>query len=118
MKKYFFYIIALLSSVKYTYANDAWLFWWAWLTKDEIRRWEINVDHVPWIIKWVIDFWMWVAWTIAMIFIIVWAYQILFGSIEQDRSKWKNTIFMALMWFVIASLAWFIIRLIVDNFGG
>jgi type IV secretory pathway VirB2 component (pilin) len=58
-----------------------------------------------------------IAGTIAIIFIIIWAYKILFGSLEQDKTKWKDTIIMALSWFAIASLAWFIIKLIIDNFS-
>ena len=120
MKKYFFYAIAFISSFNYSYANnsDTWLLWWASITSDDIRNWNIHTEHIPWIIKWLIDFWIWIAWTVAVIFIIIWAYQVLLWSLEQDKSKWKNTIFMAIMWFIIASLAWFIIRLIIDNFWG
>ena len=92
---------------------DSWIFWG--LTELEIRRWEIHTDDIPWIIKWAIDFFINIAWSIAIIFIIIWAYKILFGSLEQDKTKWKDTIIMALGWFVIASLAWFIVKIIIDN---
>jgi type IV secretory pathway VirB2 component (pilin) len=58
-----------------------------------------------------------IAGTVAIIFIIIWAYKILFGSLEQDKTKWKDTIIMALSGFAIASLAWFIIKFIIDNFS-
>jgi len=73
------------------------------------------MEDIPNILKWAIDFFMWIAWTIAIIFIIIWAYQILFGSLEQDKTKWKNTIIMALWGFAIASLAWLIIKFLLEN---
>lgn len=114
MKKYFFYIIAFFLSYLNVFADDAGILWNS-ISQDDLKKWNIHVDDIPKIIKWAIDFWMSIAWTIAVIFIIIWAYQILFWSIEQDKSKWKNTIIMAIVWFAIASLAWFIIRLIIDN---
>lgn len=114
MKKIFFSIVWILSSFHYSLANDAWILWNS-LTTKQLREWDIHVDDIPKVIKWAIDFAMWIAWTIAVIFIIYWAYQILFWSIEQDKSKGKNTIIMAIMWFVLASLSWFIIKLIIDN---
>lgn len=114
MKNIFFYFIWYLLSIKLTNANDSWILWW-WISWDKLREWDIHIDDIPNIIKWMIDFWMWIAWTISIIFIIVWAYQILFWSLTQDKSKWKNTIIMAVIWFAIASLSWFIIRLIIDN---
>ncbi len=84
-------------------------------TEKAIREWDIHTDDIPNILRWAIDFFMSIAWTIAVIFIIIWAYQILLGSMEQDKTKWKNTIIMAIWWFIIASLAWFIIKFIISN---
>ncbi len=117
MKKYFFYILWVLTSLQMTYAaNDAWLLWDS-LTTEQLRNWDIHTKDIPNVIKWAINFWMWIAWTIAVIFIILWAFKILFWSLEQDKTKWKDTIIMAIFWFAIASLAWFIIRLVIDNLG-
>ncbi len=58
---------------------------------------------------------MGIAGTIAVLFIIIGAYKLLLGSTSQDSSKGKDTIFMAITGFVIASLAWLIIRTIIDN---
>ncbi len=114
--KNIFYIILyyILYSFNFTYAEDTWIFW-SCLSETAIREWDIHTDNIPCIIKSAIDFFMWLAWTIAVIFVIVWAYKILFGSLEQDKTKWKDTIFMALWGFALASLAWFIIKLIIDN---
>ena len=105
---FFWYILTLQISFA-----DSWIFWG--LSENEIREWNIHTDDIPWIVKWAIDFFINIAWSIAIIFIIIWAYKILFGSLEQDKTKWKDTIIMALGWFAIASLAWFIIKIIIDN---
>ena len=86
-------------------------------TVTAIRTWDIHIADIPNILKWAINFFMEIAGTVAIIFIIIWAYKILFGSLEQDKTKWKDTIIMALSWFAIASLAWFIIKFIIDNFS-
>jgi hypothetical protein len=116
MKKAFFYIAWLILTLRTTYAENSWILWNE-LTDEQVKRWEIHIDDIPGIIKWIIDFWIWIAWTVAVIFIIIWAYQVLFWWLAWDKSKWKNTIIMAISWFAIASLAWFIIRLLIDNLG-
>lgn len=104
--------------------NSSFADWWIlWNFKDNnkekteeaIRKWDIHLEDIPVMIRWAIDFFMTIAWTVAIIFIIVWAYKILFGSLEQDKTKWKDTIIMALLWFALASTAWFIVKLILDN---
>ncbi len=95
--------------------------WWIFgdstgsLTKEEVRNWDIHFEDIPNIIRWIIDLLLWFAWTVAIIFIIIWAYKILFWSITQDKSKWKDTIIMALTWFAISSLARFIISFLISN---
>lgn len=82
-----------------------------------LKKWEIHVDDIPNIIRNAIDYFMAIAWTIAVIFIIIGAFQILIGSLEQNKTKGKTTVVLALTWFAIASLAWFIVKFILDNFG-
>lgn len=102
---------------------DGWILWnfkWTWSdaakdTEIALKNWDIHIEDIPNILNWAIDFFMTIAWTISIIFIIVWAYKILFGSLEQDKTKWKDTIIMALGWFAIASLAWLIIKFIISN---
>ena len=74
-----------------------------------------NRVNIPMIIKDAIDFFMSLAWTIAVIFVIIWGYKIVFWSLEQDKTKWKDTIFMAIWGFALAALSRVIIKLIVDN---
>lgn len=116
MTKIFYTIMWLILSYHATFADWGILWDFKWeKTEETIRTWNIHLEDIPVMIKWAINFFMWIAWTIAIIFIIIWAYKILFGSLEQDKTKWKDTIIMALVWFAIASLAWFIIKLIIDN---
>jgi hypothetical protein len=116
MKKYRNIILTfiMLSIANISFAVDGWF-----LAKDwkKIKSWNIWFSDIPDMITYAINFLMWIAATISVIFIIIWAYKILFGSISQDTTKWRDTIFMAITGFIIASLAWFIIKLILDNFS-
>jgi len=118
LKNIIFVFISYITTINLTFA-DWWILWnFTWSTSDTetaIRTWNIHTGDIPVIIKWAIDFFMSLAWTISIIFIIIWAYKILFGSLEQDKTKWKDTVFMALGGFAIAALSWFIIKLIIDN---
>ena len=118
VNKIFYIILWFILSFHATFV-DWWILWdFKWgdgATEKALRSWDIHNDDIPNIIRWWIDFLMGISWTISVIFIIVWAYQILFGSLAQDRTKWRNTIIIAISWFAIASLAWFIIRVILDN---
>lgn len=112
--KSFIWLIMLFTT-KLSLAVDGWVFWddmW-----DKLKKWDVHIWDIPVMIKNAIDFFMWIAWTIAVIFIIIWAYKILFGSLEQDKTKWRDTILMALWGFIIAALAWFIVKTILDNFS-
>ena len=108
--------VLMLIFTKISYASD-WWFLWNWTVWNKLRNWSIWFSDIPWMITYAIDFFMWIAATISVIFIIIWAYKILFGSISQDKTKWRDTILMAIWGFIIASLAWFIIKLILDNFS-
>ncbi len=121
MKNTFYTIIWIIFFTKSKIAlADQWGILWEFSwdeTNEKLRSWNITTEDIPKMLTNMIDFGINIAWTIAIIFIIIWAYKLLFGAIEQDKSKWKNTIIMAIWGFVIASLAWFIIRLILDNFS-
>ena len=127
MNKIFYTFIWYILTLQLTFA-DWGLLWnfakertWSWvLTNDTtvaLRNWDVHVWDIPVIIKWAIDFFITIAGTVAIIFIIIWAYKILLGSLEQDKTKWKDTIIMAIGWFALASLAWFIIKVLIDNLG-
>lgn len=81
-----------------------------------VREWDIHADDIPIIIWNAIKFFMWIAWTIAIIFVIIGAYKILFGSVSWDTTKGKEQIFAALIWFALAALSWVIMSFILENF--
>lgn len=86
-----------------------------WLENDKIRNGDIHIDDIPLVIKSAINFFLGIAGTVAVVFVIIWAYKILFGSLQQDKSKWRDTIVAALGWFALATLSWLIVRFIIDN---
>ena len=120
MKRYIALAIAWIANIQNTYAvEDLWLFWSdssCGVKQNDMRTWNIHIENIPCMIQWAINFFLWIAGTIAVIFVIVWAYKILFGSLSQDKTKWKDTIIMALTGFAIATLSWFIIKILLDNF--
>jgi hypothetical protein len=121
MKKNIYTIIFYFSIINYKLISfwaedDVWVFKWSWLSKEKLRNWDIHIWDIPNVIRALIDYFIWIAWTISVIFIILWAYQMLFGSIWWN-SKWKETITKALGGVEIANLSWFIVKLIFDNFS-
>ena len=120
--KYIYYslIVMILNSFQAVMAEGGilWDFKWEGNTQEAIRKWDITTDDIPNILIGAINFFMWIAGTVAIIFVIIGWYKILFGSLSQDKTQWKDTIIMALVWFVLAALSWFIVRAILDNFSG
>jgi multisubunit Na+/H+ antiporter MnhF subunit len=117
LKIYFWLLLLIIT--KFSFATDWGIFWenaWDKLKWGNLNN-QINLADIPNMIKSAIEFFIWIAWTIAVIFVIIWAYKIIFGSLQQDKTKWKDTIIMALWGFIIAALAWFIVQFIFDNFG-
>lgn len=116
MRKLFFVLIAFLSNFYTKTFADTWIFW-SCVDQNQIRTWDIHIETIPCVIRTSIDFFMWIAWTISIIFIIIWAYQMLFWSLQKDVTKWRNTIIYSLAWFALAACSWLIIKFILDNFG-
>lgn len=114
MKKLFFSLLVYISLLQSTLAADDNILW---ISNSRIRNGNIHADDIPNIIRSAIDFFMGIAGTISVIFIIIGAYKILFGSLQQDKTKWKDTIIMALGGFALAALAWVIIKVIINNFS-
>ncbi len=117
------YIISLylLSFYHNICAFDDCILWWAWTSswelQEKIRQWNIHIDDIPWILRYAIDYLMWFAWTVAVIFIILWAYKIALWWISNDKTKWKDMIILALSGFALASLSWVILKIVIDNFA-
>lgn len=119
MKKIFYSILSYLLLTEMAFADNTGVLWDfkgnPEETKKALNNGDIHLDDIPNIIQSAINFFMGIAGTVAVIFVIIGAYQILFGSISQDKTKWRNTIIYALTGFALASLSWFIIRTIIDN---
>jgi hypothetical protein len=116
MKKISLIIFTLFLNFFSKVHADTWIFWEC-ATTTQIRNWGIDIDTIPCLLDNWIDFFMGIAWTISVIFIIIWSYQMLFWSLAKDNAKWKTTIIYAISWFVLASFSWAIIKFILDNFG-
>ena len=102
-------ILILIFLNKTTFAD------WGFLGNSWLADWDVGFDDIPNMIAYASKYFMSLAWVVAVIFIIIWWYQVMFGSVSQDTSKWKNTIIAAIMWFVLAALAWVIVKFILDN---
>lgn len=105
--------LGLSLSISHTFAADNML----GISDGRLKNGDVHLDDIPTAIASLIDYFMWFAGTIAVIMIIIWAYKILFWSIQQDKTKWRDTIIMALTGFAIAALSWMIIKIIISNFG-
>ena len=112
--KFFYILLALLTSITSAFADEAENI--LWISNSKLRNGDVHLDDIPTAIRSAIDFFMSIAGTVAVIFIIIGAYKILFWSIQQDKTKGRDTIIMALTGFAIATLSWFIIKILLDNF--
>ncbi len=108
--------LIMLTITKISFAVDGWIFGWEKEWR-KIKDWEIWFEDIPNFIVNAINILMWLAATISVLFIIIGAYKILFGSISQDKTKWRDTIIAAVWGFILASLSWTIMKFILDNFS-
>jgi len=107
---------------EWTWAPTGLLQWitpgWGKSASVRIKEGDLHLDDIPNVINAMINIFLWMAWTISVIFVIIGAYKLLFGSLKQDHTKWRETIVMALTGFAISVLAWFIVKFIFNNFSG
>nr|MDD3719706.1 hypothetical protein [Candidatus Gracilibacteria bacterium] len=116
MRKLFFVLIAFLSNFYTKTFADTGIFG-SCVDQNQIRTGDIHIETIPCVIRTSIDFFMGIAGTISIIFIIIGAYQMLFGSLQKDVTKGRNTIIYSLAGFALAACSWLIIKFILDNFG-
>ncbi len=110
----FFYILLAYTSVAQSYASDDNILG---ISNSRLRSGRVWLDDIPTAIRSAIDFFMGIAATVAVIFVVIGAYKILFWSLQQDKTKGRDTIIAALWGFALAALSWMIIRLIISNFS-
>ncbi|PZM85551.1 hypothetical protein DLH72_02055 [Candidatus Gracilibacteria bacterium] len=114
MKKIFYLAILFLLFIENSFATDGGV---TGEPASKLRNGDITYSDIPNILVKATEFFIGIAGTIAVIFIIIGAYKYLFGSIEQNTQKGKETIFMALIGFAIAASAFLIIKFVIDNFA-
>lgn len=115
MKKILFTLVWIFFSLPSTFAGDAGIL--QGTTAEKLKNGNLHTDDIPAIILGATDFLMGIAGTVAIIFIIIWAYQMAIGSAtENSTSGWKKTILLALWGFILASISWILFKIIIDNF--
>mgnify|MGYP003420489174 CR=1 FL=1 len=126
MKKIKYLMFFTLTLIYNSTFADGWIFtwisWvtWSWASQADVaklRNWNFTIDDVPKVIMIVTQYLMWIAWTISVIFIILWAYQMMVWSLNWEKAKWKNTVGLAASWFVLSALSLVILKTIIDNFA-
>lgn len=118
MKKILFILLGIFLSTKHTLASgwDSGVL--QGLSVEKIKNGDIHTDDIPVVILGATDFLMGIAGTIAIIFIIIGAYQMAIGSAtENSTAEWKKTIILALAGFILASISWIIFKILIDNFA-
>lgn len=120
MKKYtilFLWFMTLtVTNIQTIQAESLGLLEWVW-DKEKLRTGNVHLEDIPNVINSMINIFLGMAWTIAVIFVIIGAYKLLLGSLKQDPIKWRETIIMALTGFAISVLSWFIVKFIFNNFS-
>lgn len=126
IKSLIFFIIWFISQTAFAASWDAWMFTWiSWIEWEagvaadvkKIKTGDFTVDDIPVILKLVTDYLMWFAGTISVIFIILWAYQIMMWWFKWEKTKGKTTITFAIGGFILSALSWVILKTIIDNFA-
>jgi len=85
---------------------------------EKLRRWTFNIDDIPNILKNAAEYLLGFAGTVAMIFIIIGAYQWGWWSVTSDVSSGKKKVGMAIAGFALASLSWWLVTFVADNLAG
>ena len=85
------------------------------LTAEELRNWDIIFQNIPYMIQYSTNFILKFIWSVSMLVIIYWAFMFAFWSLSSDKSKWRDAIIYWLIWFVVSSLAWVLLRVIIAN---
>lgn len=84
---------------------------------EKIRRLDIHLEEIPAVILGMIEFIMEFIVAFTIVVLIIGAYQMIFGTVADERSRGKTTIYLALSGFVLASLSWVILKIVADNFS-
>lgn len=78
-----------------------WLNWW------DIQRNDKSLDVIKWAVNWV----LWLGWLIALIMLIYWWILMVTSQWEDGYEKWRKVVKAAVIGLLIIWLAWFIVSL-------
>lgn len=89
-----------------------------WIEDSKLKKWNITLSDIPKAIQSATTFILWLAATIAVVMIIVWALKYSLGSVSwssPNKQNAVNTITFWILGFVLSISAWFIINLVIAN---
>ncbi|MDD2487686.1 MAG: hypothetical protein PHS92_04945 [Candidatus Gracilibacteria bacterium] len=85
------------------------------VNSDKLRKGDIGFDDLPKVINSLTTWLLGIAATVAMIMIIIGAYKIALGSLNNQVQKGKEAITMGIIGLTVSVSAWFIINTIISN---
>ena len=88
MKKIFYILFVFFTTKAMTFAAGDNILW---LDNKDLRSWDLNIHSIQNALVNATNYLIGIAWTISVIFIIIWAYQILFSSVSWNVQKWKSS---------------------------
>ncbi len=83
--------------------------------QEALRSGDIHFDSIPGIIKTATDILLGTTGTVAMVAIIVGGFKYALGGVESDKTQGKDAVKYGIAGFVVSALAWFSVRLVIDN---
>lgn len=82
---------------------------------DKCKTGEWSFEDIPKVISYATNVLLGFTGTISMIAIIFGGYKYAIGSSQGDTTKGKEAIIYGIVGFIVSALAWFIVRLVLDN---
>lgn len=84
-----------------------------WVDDADLRKWNVSMDTIPLVLVSIINVLLWVAGTISIVALIYYAVQMQINSGITGDSSWvdnaKRWMKWAILGFIVAILAWFIV---------
>lgn len=83
-----------------------------------LERGELHLWMLPYFVTGIVNFLIYIAGTIAVLFVLLGGFWYMTGGLTDDKEKGKKTITYALMGLVITLLAWIIVNIIMVQVTG
>lgn len=113
MKKIFYFIVLFFTIINNVLASEG-----CWIIRtscENLKSWEIKLNDIPNMIIYATNLLIWIAFTVSVIFIIIWAYKYLVWWMTWQTDQWRSTIIWAVFWATISACAFLIVKLLIDN---